>query len=235
MKIDLKVEALKRSWLFRDLRIDGINEIASLAVSRRFDKGESIFHEGDLPKFLYVITSGKVKQFKSSLSGRSFTVFINSFGDPLNVMALFGAKSSFASAQAIGETKTLVIAKKDFLSFVEKHPIVMTRLIYVMGMIVNSVCDRLSDLAGETASQRVFNVLHMLYRKFGNHTVSFTREEIADFAGTTPETAVRVLSSLKAAGIIETKRGRIVILDEMKLRDMCRRSYKVPLFEVETS
>ena len=227
MKIDLKVETLKRSWLFRGVDEEGLKEMASVAVYRRFHKGEYVFHQGDPPEFVYIISSGKVKHFKIALSGRIFTTAITCHGDPLNAMAAFGTKSSIVSAQAMSETRVIVIAKKDFLSFVEKYPIMMTGLIQAMTMIINTAYERLSDFAGETASQRVFNTLQMLCRKFGD-TVSFTREEIADFAGTTPETAVRVLSRLRSAGIIETKRGRIVVLDEAKLHDQCRCSYKAP-------
>jgi len=44
----------------------------------------------------------------------------------------------------------------------------------------------------------------MLYSKLGP-TLPFTRQEIADMAGTTTETAIRVMSRLKARGIIRAR------------------------------
>ncbi|TET13231.1 MAG: helix-turn-helix domain-containing protein, partial [Dehalococcoidia bacterium] len=49
-------------------------------------------------------------------------------------------------------------------------------------------------------------------------TLPFTGQEIADMAGTTTETAIRVMSRLKDSGVIRSSRGRIIILDETKLR-----------------
>ncbi len=49
-------------------------------------------------------------------------------------------------------------------------------------------------------------------------TLPFTRQEIADMAGTTIETAIRVMSHLKDRGIIRTVRSKVIILDEQKLR-----------------
>jgi CRP-like cAMP-binding protein len=231
-KIDLRFETLKRSWLFSNLSADTIQELASLSTFRRFGKGDIIFHQGDAPAFLYVIGSGKVKQFKTCLSGKTFTAVINSTGDPLNVSALFGGKAHFVTTQAISDVGATVTPRRNFLAYVEKYPLVTTRILSAMSMIISSAYERLSDLAGETAAQRVLNVLFMLYFKFGT-TISFTREEIADVAGTTPETTTRVLASLKGAGIIGSRRGGLDILDVEKLREICRGSYLIPLRDLE--
>ena len=42
--------------------------------------------------------------------------------------------------------------------------------------------------------------------------------EIAEMVGTTTETAIRVMSHLKDRGIIHTVRGKVIILDDEKLR-----------------
>ena len=76
---------------------------------------------------------------------------------------------------------------------------------------------RLKDLAGERVEQRLAQTLLMLSAKLGP-TLPFTRQEIADMAGTTTETAIRVMSRLKQGKIIRSVRGRIIILDESKLR-----------------
>ena len=65
--------------------------------------------------------------------------------------------------------------------------------------------------------QRLARTLLMLSSKLGP-TLPFTRQEIADMAGTTTETAIRFMSRLKDGGIIRSVRGKTVILDETKLR-----------------
>jgi CRP/FNR family transcriptional regulator, nitrogen oxide reductase regulator len=225
-KSDIKIEILRRSTLFSCLEKWELEEIALCAEFRHFCKGEFIFHEGDPPKILYIIGSGKVKQFKLSASGKAFTTAMMSSGDPLNAVALFGAKAYFVSAQALNKTVALCIARENVLAFVEKYPIVGLRLIPLLGKVLNSAWERLTDFAGETVCQRVFNVLYMLYFKFGD-AIPVTREEIADMAGTTPETTVRVLGRLKRLGIIDPMRGKIAILNGMKLRELSGCSYLI--------
>ena len=57
----------------------------------------------------------------------------------------------------------------------------------------------------------------MLHAKSGP-TLPFTRQDIAEMAGVTTETAIRIMGRLKAGGIIGSSRGKIVVLDENKLR-----------------
>lgn len=224
MKADLKVEILKRCWLFSDLSKNALEELAALSAFRRFSKNEVIFHEGDPSDFLYTVSSGVVKQFKRTDSGRLFTTVISTTGNALLPIAVFGASTYFLSAEAISNTVTLVVSKKEFLSFVEKHPGMKDKVLTMMAKVINSAYERLSDFAGEHASRRVLNVLYMLYLKFGA-LVSFNREEVADMAGTTVETTVRVLKDLKSGRIIESRRGGVLVLDEPKFRQMCRSSY----------
>ena len=57
----------------------------------------------------------------------------------------------------------------------------------------------------------------MLSSKLGL-TLPFTRQEVADMAGTTTETTIRVMSQLKNRKIIRSVRGKVIIIDKEKLR-----------------
>jgi CRP/FNR family transcriptional regulator, nitrogen oxide reductase regulator len=225
-KLDLKIEVFRQSTLFSCLDTEELEQLTPVANFRHYGKDEFVFRQGDAPNFLYVVGSGKVKQYKVSSSGRTFTASIMSSGDPLNAVALFGAKAFFVSAQAMVETTVLTIPRHEFLSFINKYPIVTTRLVYLLGRVVNSAWERLTDFAGEMTCQRVFNMLYMLYFKFGT-TIPVTREEIADMTGTTTETTIRVLGKLKTLGVIDSLRGRIMVLNESKLRELSQCSYLI--------
>jgi len=132
-------------------------------------------------------------------------------------VAVFEGKPYPASAQVVADTKILGIKKKDFLSFLSTRPRVALSIINILGGRLRDAQGRLKDLAGERVEQRLARTLLMLYSKLGP-TLPFTRQEIADMAGTTTETAIRVTSQLKDRGIIRSIRGKIIILDETKLR-----------------
>jgi len=43
--------------------------------------------------------------------------------------------------------------------------------------------------------------------------LSLTRQDIAEMAGTTVETAIRTMSKFRKKGLVQTKRGRVIILE----------------------
>ncbi len=121
------------------------------------------------------------------------------------------------AAQAVTGTRVLAIKKDDFLHFLAGHPQVTLSIINVLGGRLRDAANRLKDLAGERVEQRLARILLMLSAKLGK-TLPFTRQEIADMAGMTTETTIRLTTQLKERGIISTVRGKITIVDELKLR-----------------
>ena len=56
-----------------------------------------------------------------------------------------------------------------------------------------------------------------LHHKFGT-VLPVRRAELAEMAGTTAETAMRTLRRLEELGLVERRRGQIVIRDARRLR-----------------
>jgi CRP/FNR family transcriptional regulator len=212
-----KAEILRRSSIFASLNDDELGELADLAIERSFVSNEFIFWDGDAPDWFYMVAEGKVKVVKHSSLGKEFIIAFFGPGEMLGEVAVFEDKPYPASAQAVAETKVVGIKRKDFLSFLANRPQVALRIINVLGGRLRDAQGRLRDLAGERVEQRLASVLLMLAAKLGP-TLPFTRQELADMAGTTIETAIRVMSQLKDRGIIRTVRGKVIILGKEKLR-----------------
>jgi len=212
-----KAEVLRQSLIFSSLSRDELAELSALAVPRSFESGEFVFWEEDAPEWFYLVAEGRVKVVKHSSSGKEFIIAFFGPGEMFGEVAVFEDKPYPASAQAIAETKVLGIKRRDFQSFLADRPQVALRIINVLGGRLRDAQSRLKDLAGERVEQRLAQTLLMLSAKLGS-TLPFTRQEIADMAGTTTETAIRVMSRLKQGKIIRSVRGKIIILDETKLR-----------------
>jgi len=212
-----KAEVLKQSLIFSSLSEEELAELAALAVERSYAPGEFIFWEGDVPEWFYLVAEGRVKVVKHSSLGKEFIIAFFGTGEMFGEVAVFEDKPYPASAQAIAETRVLGIKRENLLTFLAHRPQVALRIINVLGGRLRDAQSRLKDLAGERVEQRLAWILLMLSSKLGS-TLPFTRQEIADMAGTTTETAIRVMSRLKQGKIIRSTRGKIVILDETRLR-----------------
>ncbi len=212
-----RAEILKQSLLFSSLNEAELAELSRLAIERSFRPDEFVFWEGDAPDYFYVVVEGRIKIAKYSSSGKEFIIAFFGPGEMFGEVAVFEVKPYPASAQAVADTRVLSIKKDGFLSFLATRPQVALEIINVLGGRLRDAQSRLKDLAGERVEQRIAMTLLMLSSKLGL-TLPFTRQEIANMAGTTTETAIRVTSQLKERGIIRSVRGKIIILDETKLR-----------------
>lgn len=217
MNTEERVELLRQSLLLVALEQKELRELAALAVEHCFAPGEFIFWEGDPPEWFYIVEQGKVKILKHSSSGKELIIAVFGSGEMFGEVAVFDNAPYPASAQATGETCVLGVRREDFLGFLGRNPSLSLKIINVLGGRLRDAHSRLRDLAGERVEQRLASILLMLHSKLGPN-LPFTRQEIADMAGTTTETAIRVMSRLKDGGVIRSSRGRIIILDETKLR-----------------
>ena len=217
MKQSGKAQILKGSSIFSSLNDDELTELAGISIEHSFMPNEFIFWDGDAPEWFYVVTGGKIKVLKHSSLGKDFIVAFFGPGEMFGEVAVFENKPYPASAQAVTETTVVGIKRDDFLSFLASRPQVALKVINVLAGRLRDAQSRLRDLAGERVEQRLASVLLMLSAKLGL-TLPFTRQEIAEMVGTTTETAIRVMSYLKDRGIIHAVRGKVIIIDEEKLR-----------------
>lgn len=217
MAQDEKADILRRSLMFSGLNEAELAELAGLAIEHSFAPGQFILWEGDAPHWFYFVCEGRVKILKQSSSGKEFIVAFFAPGEMFGEVAVFEGKPYPASAQAVAKTRVLGIAREQFLSFLADRPAVALKIITVLGARLRDAHNRLRDLAAERAEQRLAKILLMLSSKLGA-SLPFTRQEIADMAGTTTETAIRIMSRLREDGVIGSSRGKIIILDETKLQ-----------------
>ena len=212
-----KSEILKKSLIFSSLNEEELSGLAGLSVERSFQPNEFIFWEGDEADYFYVIAQGRIKVVKHASSGKEFIIAFFEPGEMFGEVAAFESKPYPASAQALSASKVLGINRQNFLDFLATRPKVALRIINILGGRLRDAQGRLKDLAGERVEQRLARILLMLASRMGN-TLPFTRQELADMAGMTTETAIRLTGGLSERGIIRTSRGQLVVLDEAKLR-----------------
>jgi CRP-like cAMP-binding protein len=212
-----RVEIFKRSLIFSSLEQEEVVALSKLAVERSFKSGEFIFWEGDTSNWFYILAEGRVKAVKHTASGKEFIIAFFGPGEIFGEVAVFEGKPYPATAQALTDTKVFGVKTEDFLQFLSKRPGIALGIINVLAGRLRDAQGRLKDFAGERVEQRLARILLMLSSKLGTE-LPFTRQEIADMAGTTTETAIRIMSRLTKDGVIRSERGSITIQDIVKLK-----------------
>jgi CRP/FNR family transcriptional regulator len=221
-----KLNVAKNTPLFKDLGDRDWAAVADLLGERSYSKDEYVFFEGDPPEALYLVRSGSVKLLRHSREGRDVVLDVIGPSRMLGEMAVFeGAPYDF-TAQAMEPTELISIARYDFLSMLRRFPRLSMVVISELGRRLRSASDLVHSLAVERVARRIARVLLKMADAAGVPAegggtlidVTLTRQDVADMAGTTVETAIRTMSRLRQDGIIATKRGRVVVLDRAQLQ-----------------
>ncbi len=118
----------------------------------------------------------------------------------------------------------LAVDAERFHAILERFPSVSLRLVRILAERLRLAHDKVEMLAGLSVEGRIASSLLRLARRFGEKRRSDTliqlplsREDLAEMAGTTTESASRVASRLSRDGIIRTGRRWIAIVDFERL------------------
>lgn len=191
--------------------------------------GELVFYEGLPAHGLYVLCAGKIKVAKRVKGGRSQVLKLLAPGEILGEKTLFDQETYTCYAKALEPSRLMFIARADFLGFLRRYPDVALRLIEKLSRELKAFGDKLVEISAYSAKERMARVLLELARAFGVETsagldigVELPRSEIAEMAGVTTETAVRILSEFKERGILTLPGRRIIILKREELQALAR-------------
>jgi CRP/FNR family transcriptional regulator len=203
--------------------------VAPLFLEERFREDEYLFYEGDPSQGLFILEEGRVKIVKHSTRGKDVILRLLSPEEIFGEVAAFDGGPCPASAQALEDTVVLHLWQKDFLGLLERYPSIALRVIEDLGRKLRDAHDLIRALTTETVERRVATVLLKLAEKMGKPEergirlkIHLSRQDLADMAGTTIETAIRVLTKFTKDRLL-TKEGKfIIILDRAALASLSR-------------
>ena len=121
------------------------------------------------------------------------------------------------TAVAMKPTEVLSFRRKDLMEDLENNPPLQKMLLADISL---KLCQavKMRGLWLEEARVRIAQVLLYLCEKFGR-LIPETRATVAELAGTSVETAIRITNRLARRGILATGRGQVEILSLAGLRD----------------
>ena len=189
----------------------------------QFKKKQIIYSEGQHPNKLYYIQTGKVKVYKTSDGGKELIIGLLSPGDFFGYIPLIENVVYEEFAETMEESTIRVIPRKEFEHLLTHHQEIALKVIKLLANNIAEKEHQLVALAYHSLRKRVADALLTLKRKYANKeddqnfSMSISREDLANIAGTATESLIRNLSDFKSEKLIEIKEGKITILEEKKL------------------
>jgi CRP-like cAMP-binding protein len=186
-------------------------------------KGQIIFSENGLPAGLYCIHKGKIKLSTSGPDGKEQILRLVKESDMLGYRALVSNDRYHATATAIEDTEFCFVEKEIFIDLVFSNPKICIAIFKRLCDDLKRAEEQIVSLSQKNVRERMAEALLFFRTIYGYEAdgktlnVQFSREEIADFVGTSTESAIRLLSEFNHDKIIELKGKKIKIINPDKL------------------
>jgi CRP-like cAMP-binding protein/CheY-like chemotaxis protein len=190
-----------------------------------YKKKQTIYSEGQHPNKLYYIQTGKVKIYKTSDGGKELIIGLLSAGDFFGHIPLIENVVYEEFAKTLEESSIRVIPKKEFEQLITTNQEIALKVIKLLANNISEKEQQLVALAYHSLRKRVADALLTLKKKYAKEdqvpfSISISREDLANIAGTATESLIRTLSDFKNEKLIEIKDGKIILVEEKKLLNL---------------
>jgi CRP-like cAMP-binding protein len=182
-----------------------------MGATLSYPRNAEIFGENEPAEYLYKVISGSVRTYKILNDGRRQ---IGGFYLPGDIFGLQFSEDHTFSAEAITDTKVLVVKRSALSSLANRDASIARELFNLTGRELRRVQEHVMLLV-KSAQERVASFLiEMAERAAAGNVVELpmSRQDIADYLGLTIETVSRTLTGLESAATIDVPSSRRIVL-----------------------
>ncbi len=217
--------------LFRDLSQQDLGTLAASLRTRRYRRGEVIFHQGDPGDSLHIIMTGRVKISSPSESGVEAILTTLRAGEFFGSLALLDGAPRSASATAVEATETLILPRDTFRRLVNDWPEIRDHVFAELAGELRRLTYHVEELHFLDIAGRLAARLARLAEEQGSTGRDgeirlegpITQGELAAMVGSTRQSVNKLLGYLADDGLIRLDRDAIVVLDLPGLQLAARR------------
>ncbi len=207
-------------------------ELAAFQQMKRtqwYEPRQTVFFEGHPCLGLYLLCQGKVKLTRSSPRGQRQIVRILDGSVLIEKHAFKNGAIHEVTCETIERSQVCIIDKTAYWTLVRRNSDLAVKLIQLLAGELDAGLDQLDQFTFKTARQRLASLLLDLAERFGRRVsdqvrieITLKREELAELAGVTIETAIRQLNAFREEGLITVQGRQIAINDAERLGRVAR-------------
>ncbi len=215
-----KLSEQEESGSFEELFPDELKIIAGSKTQISYLKGENIFKQGAFSPYVIYVVKGLIKVYLQTGYDKQINISLAGTGDFLAFSAVFGENIHNYSSQALKDSVICMIEKESLKKILLEHPEFALQVTsknyrnerHLLGIIKNVTY---KQMRGKLAS----SLLYLSQEEFLKENIfnCLTRQEIADFAAISTESAIKFLKEFEKENIIKLKGRNIEITDKRKL------------------
>jgi len=221
MRLEEIMRVLADFTLFRELSDFELEKIANISIVRQWKKHSHVFLQGDPLENVYFIYNGKIKIYKSDISGKEQIVSILKKGEMFPHVGFFRKGSYPAFAEVLEPTELITVPISRFETVLIENPELCIKVFRVLGEKIVDLQNRLEEQILNNTYEQIIKLIIRLANNHGKKLpdgtlllkAEFTNKDMANMIGTTRETISRTLTKMKKDNLIKVSEEGNMILD----------------------
>jgi len=196
--------------------------LLEVSVTWELKRNQVIFCAGDLPDYVYIVQSGRVRIYHLSTGGRVVSLWFCIAEDIFGLTELYHGGNRQVCAQACERSRVLRIARADFSCFLEQSPRAALAALDVVSMRLRGLGRVIEGLVECDVSERLTQLIQRLCLEYGHPVgdhvcidLRLTHQDIADMIGATRQTVTSTLGELRRRGVLTLNERRWHVAKQM--------------------
>src|SRR5882757_9682582 len=190
---------LRHTSFVCDLSRQSIEDLDKIKCVSTFPSGAVLFVEGQTPRGVYVICSGRAKLTTTSREGKTLILRIAQAGEILGLHGTVSGRPYELTAETLQPCQLDFVKREEFLKFLQTHPDACLHAAQHLSQDCQSAYEMIRSLGlSHSVSEKLARLL-LEWATDGENTkdgirikIALTHEEIAQLIGTSRETVTRV-------------------------------------------
>lgn len=212
------IGSLHKSEIFKGLTDQQYEDLLNRGRHTTLQPKDILFHQGDLAISYALVNRGRLKLTKLNEQGKEVILRYIGTGEVTAAIAVLKNWDYPVTAESVEKTDVTVWDKPTTIQMMHTYPDIAINLLGIILERIDDVQNRYLEVCTEQVDQRIARSLLRLMRRAGSKTrdgilidIPLSRQNIADYSGTTLYTVSRTLSAWEKNGWIKSGRAQIVI------------------------
>lgn len=200
--------------IFSSLNQEERAEIAEIALSRSYEKGEMVYRAGDEGGTLFVLYTGRARLFRLSANGKEQLLRVVQPGDFIGELSLFSYLPLTDNVQALEATTMCVLQGERLKVLMAKYPSIAFKVMDELSRRLEKAENRIENISFSSVTKRIAGALLELSAGKNEIVLPMTKGDLASLLAMSQETLSRKLAELQEEGVILLRGHRRIIIKD---------------------
>ena len=136
-----------------------VRTFEKMPMVRIFDKGRSIYRQGDNAECFYYLKKGRVRIFLASENGTEKTLSVIGKGSILGEAAFFDGQNRMSSASAVVKSELVSVNKSILTDIIRREPRTAFEIFRLQAQTIRMLSSQIDGMTFQTAKSRIAQFL----------------------------------------------------------------------------